>query len=232
MIRGAFLNNFGFTRKSNRVMYNTYQRCRASEVIPGGMNLRRFNGRLYAIDPKSPLSAKDLVEALTKGSTAKTLTRIAGKLGLAFRGSREHTRALICDSLKARKIAEPVLLGSSGSKKNRAVMRPNSLVPNQNSVNIGNQGNAVMTGNGNRVNGNQSNSMNQGSPINSLNGSTNGLPPPSFKPRIKLNLNNSNNVSSSPNLGKLRPKRFVGKPNKNAELNNLRRELNNLANRV
>ena len=226
MIRGAFLNNFGFTRKSNRVMYNTYQRCRASEVIPGGMNLRRYNGKLYAIDPKSPLSAKDLVEALTKGSTAKTLTRIAGKLGLAFRGSREHTRALICDSLKARKIAEPVLLGSSGSKKN---MRPNSLVPNQNLGNVVNQGNSVNGGNSvNRsTNGN---SMNQGSPINSLNGSTNGLPPPSFKPHIKLNLNNSNN--SSPNLGKLRPKRFVGKPDKNAEINNLRRELNNLANRV
>ena len=216
MIRGAFLNNFGFTRKSNRVMYNTYQRCRASEVIPGGMNLRRYNGKLYAIDPKSPLSAKDLVEALTKGSTAKTLTRIAGKLGLAFRGSREHTRALICDSLKARKIAEPVLLGSSGSKKNKSLVTNNKLFNSMNGLEGPGTGSPGSPGPASE----------------SMNGSKNGLPPPpSFKPRIKLNLNNSNNASS-PNLGKLRPKRFVGKPNKNAEINNLRRELNNLANRV
>jgi hypothetical protein len=206
-------------------MYNTYQRCRASEVIPGGMNLRRYNGKLYAIDPKSPLSVKDLVDALTKGTNVKTLTRIAGKLGLGFRGTREHTRALICDSLKARKIGEPVLLGSSGSKKNK------SLVSNNRLNNLGNRTNNSSSLNNSSLNlGNNSSSMNLGTPSNSINGSVNGIPPPSFKPRIRLNT--ANNSPGSPSLGKLRPKRLMNTPNKNAEINNLRRELNNLANKV
>ncbi len=221
MIRGAFLNNFGFTRKSNRVMYNTYQRCRASEVIPGGMNLRRYNGKLYAIDPKSPLSVKDLVDALTKGTNVKTLTRIAGKLGLGFRGTREHTRALICDSLKARKIGEPVLLGSSVSKKNKSLMANNKLF---NSMN----GYGTETPESGSP---ESESPSEGSPSNSINGSKYGVPPPSFKPRIRLTTANNNN-SKSPSLGKLRPTGFLAKPSNNAKLNELRRRLNNVANKV
>jgi len=113
MIRGTFLNNFGLDKRSNRYMYDTYQRCRGSALVPSGMNIRRYNGKLYAIDPKSPLTARDFVTLLNTQTSVVGLTRVASKMGLRFKHSKAETKALICDALATRKIAEPVLLGAT-----------------------------------------------------------------------------------------------------------------------
>jgi hypothetical protein len=94
-------------------MYDTYQRCRGSALVPSGMNIRRYNGKLYAIDPKSPLTARDFVTLLNTQTSVVGLTRVASKMGLRFKHSKAETKALICDALATRKIAEPVLLGAT-----------------------------------------------------------------------------------------------------------------------
>ena len=247
MIRGAFMNNFGTTKKTNRNMYNTYQRCRAAEVIPGGMNLRRYDGKLYAVDPRSPLGVKDLVDALTPGVTLKSLIRIASKLGLPPRDTKERMKAMICDSLKSRKIAEPVLLSVVRSSTNRSASRNNGGLGGNNGGLGGNNGgmgggnNGGMGGSGAGYNGGMGGSGGMGGGGGSGAGisggggagSGNGAKM-SFKPHITLKT--ANNSYSKNNTGKsrgvMRQNAKLGGPSQQAALNEIRNELNTLSNKI
>jgi hypothetical protein len=228
MIRGAFMNNFGTTKKTNRNMYNTYERCRAAEVIPGGMNLRKYDGKLYAIDPRSPLSVKDLVETLSPGVTLKTLARVASKLGLPFRDTKERMKAMICDSLKSRKIAEPVLLSSirtSSANRSRTNARLNSLGNNGRSG-----GPPQIPEGGYEGEAPEGGSEGEAPEGGSAPGGSGGTQQ-SFKPHITLSRsNNSKNNANA--MGKMRENAKLGGPSKEAALNQIRSELNTLSNKI
>jgi len=202
MIRGAFLNNFGFTKKSNRNMYNTYQKCRGTSLLPAHMNTGRYAGKVYAIDPRSPLSARDFVELLSRQNSVRSLTRIAAKMGLRFKTSKAETKAVICDALTARKIAEPVLIGGVEARKTKSILANNSLT-NTGIRNQGNVNQGVNTGPVNQGNRNTG-PMNQGNrnigPMNQGNKSANNSFMNQGRPTFQLN----NGRSSS--LGNIRPR--------------------------
>jgi len=185
-------------------MYATYQRCQGTSLIPGGMNIRRYKGKLYALDPRSPLSARDFVCTLSRGTTVRDLTRVANKLGLRFKNSKAETKALICDSLSARKIAEPVLLSSPRSR--------NSSVNNR-TVSLG----------GSLGNGSGGGSMGTSGSLGSLGPRYTNNSLGSLGSRY---MNNS--LGSPSGLG--RPK--ISEPGSSNNMSNLQKRLNALANKV
>ena len=241
LVRGAFMNNFGATKKSNKSMYNTYQRCRAADVIPGGMNMRTCDGKIYAVDPRLEmdpirLTIRDLVQVLKANPARKDVSRVATKLGFDFTGSIDQTKAMICDALEAHNITEPVLIGSKGggAKKNQSSLNQLNTPPLNNNQGRGNNGNQLpATGNnggsGNQLPGNGGNAGNSGS----------GLPPKmSFKPRITLNSVNKNNknkygnkLAPEENLGNLKPTGIRGDP-KEALLRNIKNQMSNISRQV
>ncbi len=235
------MNNFGATKKSNKSMYNTYQRCRAADVIPGGMNMRTCDGRMYAVDPRLEmdpirLTIRDLVQVLKANPARKDVSRVASKLGFDFTGSIDQTKAMICDALESHNILEPVLLGSKGGAKKNASMNMNQL-PLNNNQGRGNNVNQLPTagnnghngGSGNQLPGNGGNAGNSGS----------GLPPKmSFKPHITLNSANKNNknrygnkMAPEENLGNLKPSGIRGDP-KEALLRNIKNQMSNISRQV
>lgn len=228
------MNNFGTAKKSNKSMYNTYQRCRAADVIPGGMNMRTCDGKIYAVDPRLEmdpirLTIRDLVQVLKASPAMKDVSRVASKLGFDFTGSIDQTKAMICDALAAHNILEPVLLGSKGAKRN-SMNNMNQLPSANNNQRPGNQlpgtnnNNGQQGGSGNQVPGNGGNAGNSGS----------GLPP-SFKPHITLNSvnkNKKNKLAPEENLGNLRPTNLRGGNRKEAILRSIKNELNNVRKQV
>jgi hypothetical protein len=175
-------------------MYNTYQRCRGTSLLPAHMDTRRYAGKMYAIDPRSPLSARDFVELLTKQNSVRSLSRIAAKMGLRFKTSKAETKALICDALTARKIAEPVLIGGVEARKTKSSnMGPvNAGSINGRSVNAGSVNAQPM--NVGSVNGNVR-------PMNSEFANRNIIP--SFQPRFP---SFSPGNSESSGIGIVRPR--------------------------
>jgi hypothetical protein len=232
LVRGAFMNNFGTAKKSNKSMYNTYQRCRAADVIPGGMNMRTCDGRMYAVDPRLEmdpirLTIRDLVQVLKASPARKDVSRVATKLGFDFTGSIDQTKAMICDALESHNILEPVLLGSKGAKRN-ANQLPMNNANNANRV-PGTNNNGGQRGSGNQVPGNGGNAGNSGS----------GLPPKvSFNPHITLNSANKKNrnkygnkLAPEENLGNLKPSGIRGDP-KEALLRNIKNQMSNISRQV
>ena len=127
-IQNLYRSNFGMVPpKTNKNTFDIYHKCHSSTLLPSLMNLKKYNGKLYAIDPKSLLTARDFVILLGKGGS---LTSIASKLGLLHVGmTRTETKSLICNALQAMNIAEPVLLGIL--KKSRMNMTPQmNTIPN------------------------------------------------------------------------------------------------------
>jgi hypothetical protein len=155
------------------------------------MNTGRYAGKVYAIDPRSPLSARDFVELLSRQNSVRSLTRIAAKMGLRFKTSKAETKAVICDALTTRKIAEPVLIGGVEARKTKSILANNSLINRNLGANngSGNQGTPLA----NRNLGANNGSGNQGTPLTNANQSA-------VRPTFQLN----NGRSSS--LGNIRPR--------------------------
>ena len=246
MIRGTFLNNFGFTKKTNRNMYNTYQTCRGASPIPSGMNLRRFNGKLFAIDPKSPLTARDFIELLSRTVSVRGLTRVASKMGLRFKNSKAETKALVCDALKTRKIAEPVLLGSvthkmiAASVNNGGVMMNNGgALANNRAPNAVNNGGALapnsMNNGGALANNRTPNSVNNRVPNSMNNGGAmaNNRTPNSVNNRVPNSMNNNGTKSFSNIRPIIQPfTKTAATGNSGANMSNLQARLNKLAEKI
>jgi hypothetical protein len=218
MIKGTFLNNFGFTKGTNLNMYNTYQQCRGTSLIPPGMNLRRFGGKLYAIDPKSPLLIRDFVTTLSRGTTVRGLSRVASKIGLRFKNSKAETKALICDALQARKITEPVLLGILKQSFKKSVNMSNlnkSISSNLNKSVLNNR-------NVSNLNKSISSNLNK-SVLNNRNGN--------FKIKMNSLPQHSNEEEDEPSQS-FHPKVASPISSSSQSLNSLRNRLNALANKV
>ena len=248
LVRGAFMNNFGTAaaKKSNKSMYNTYQRCRSADVIPGGMNMRTYAGKLYAVDPKLEkdpirLTIKDMVDVLKSKPAVKDVTRVASKLGFDFTGSVDQTKAMICDALEAHNITEPVFLRSTGAGPAKNRMNNNiGGMENNARGGMGSGNNARGGGMGSGVEPESGGGGGLGNGNRNQRGS--GMPPPrpmSFKPHITLNSNNKNKKKSNgnrmapeENLGNLRPGAGIRGDPKEAILRSIKNELSNVRKQV
>jgi len=198
------------------------------------MNLRKFNGKLFAIDPKSPLTARDFIDLLSRTVSVRGLTRVASKMGLRFKNSKAETKALVCDALKTRKIAEPVLLGGVTHKMLAAPVT-NAMINNRvpNSMNNG----------GVKTNNRAPNSMNNGGALapNSVNNGgamannrvpNGGMTPNSVNNRTPNSMNNGTKSFSSirPRIQPFTKSATTG--NSSANMSNLQARLNKLAEKI
>jgi hypothetical protein len=239
-IRALYANNFGnHAPKSNKKILNIYQRCTTSSVLPSAMNIKKYQGKLYAIDPKSPLSVRELV--IVTGKNSPQIFSIAAKLGLRHPAlSQSETKSLVCDALKTMGITEPVLLGSSSSKKNSSINT--NLTVGQNN----NLGNLNLSGGNNTSNKNIQNSIknfnnqrtiNNSGIVRNSNGSiiarNNGTPLTAVRPKInKFSLSSPSFSSSSSTKFKPRINKVPNHKNINAENRNLQERLNKLAEKI
>jgi hypothetical protein len=125
----------------------------------------------------------------------RSLTRIAAKMGLRFKTSKAETKALICDALTARKIAEPVLIGGVEARKTKSIMNMRNSNMGVNAQPVNNAGSVnVRPVNAGSVNGNVR-------PMNSEFANRNIVP--SFQPRFP---SFSQGNSESSGIGVIRPR--------------------------
>jgi hypothetical protein len=244
-IRALYANNFGnHVPKSNKKILNIYQKCTTSSVLPSSMNIKKYQGKLYAVDPKSPLSIRELVTLLGRGSPQ--IFSVAAKLGLRHPGlSQSETKSLVCDALTTMGITEPVLLGSSSTKKNSSVNTNLNLGQNRNLGNLGNtngmNNNKNLVNNNNMIqkslsNFNSQRSINKNGLVRNANGSivarNNGTPLRAVKPKVnKFSLSESSSSSNSFSTVKPKINTFT-RENTNAENRKLQERLNKIAERI
>ena len=83
------------------------KQCKTTNIMPP-MEYRQFKGKMYLIDPKSPLSIKDFVLLLGKGST-DDIKRIAKLIGLVTNSvTKSELKSNIIKILQTLNISEPI----------------------------------------------------------------------------------------------------------------------------
>ena len=93
-----------------------FKACKKTNIMPP-MDYRRFEGKVYLIDPKSPLSIEDFMMVLGPGQLSD-VQRIAKKLGLMTNGpSKSELKSNIIKILQTLNISEPVEIPSQTVKK-------------------------------------------------------------------------------------------------------------------
>ena len=125
--------------------------CKNTNIMPP-MDYRQFKGKMYLIDPKSPLSIKDFLLLLGKSST-DDIKRIAKSVGLVTLSvTKSELVSSIIKILQTLNISEPIEIPLKLQKNMSQITgnRNNSVNAGNrnNSVNAGNRNNSVNTGNG------------------------------------------------------------------------------------
>jgi hypothetical protein len=83
------------------------KQCKTTNIMPP-MEYRQFKGKMYLIDPKSPLSIKDFVLLLGKGST-DDIKRISKSIGLVTNSvTKSELKSNIIKILQTLNISEPI----------------------------------------------------------------------------------------------------------------------------
>jgi len=93
-----------------------FKACKKTNIMPP-MDYRRCEGKVYLIDPKSPLSIEDFMTVLGPGQLSD-VQRIAKKLGLMTNGtSKSELKSHIIKILQTLNISEPVEIPSQKVRK-------------------------------------------------------------------------------------------------------------------
>jgi hypothetical protein len=174
--------------------------CKHTKIVPP-MEYSVYKGKMYFIDPKSPLSVRDFVEMFSKGGDIKSAAR---KLKLVTENITDRElRSNIIDVLKNLNISEPIEMPMRAKKNATTPNNGNARIPNNGNGN----GNARTPGNGNartpnNGNGNARAPNNGNGNARTPNNGNGSEEKPAFnlsaRPQGKINLKNGNTEKVTP----------------------------------
>jgi len=99
--------------------------CKRTNIMPP-MEYHAVNGKMYLLDPKSPISIKDFLSLLGNGSD-DAIKKIARELELVTEYiSKKELKSNIIEMLQSLKISEPIEIPSKRNIRNRGFVSSNN----------------------------------------------------------------------------------------------------------
>ena len=99
--------------------------CKRTNIMPP-MEYHAVNGKMYLLDPKSPISIKDFLSLLGNGSD-DAIKKIARELELVTEYiSKKELKSNIIEMLQSLKISEPIEIPSKRNVRNRGFVSSNN----------------------------------------------------------------------------------------------------------